>query len=162
MQVIKMEPEHAAAVLEIYRQGMQTGIATFETIVPSWAKFDNKFLPHSRFVANDDEIIAGWAVIAPTSPRECYKGVAEVSIFIHENYRGKGVGKMLMEKLIASSEENGIWTLQSLIHSDNPASIHLHELFGFRLIGYRERIAQLNGIWKTNVLMERRSKITGI
>lgn len=157
-----MTAEHAAAVLNIYRQGMETGIATFEINVPTWEKFDAKFLSHSRFVAVENNEVAGWIVIAPTSPRECYRGVAEVSIFIHEQQRGKGIGKMLLQRLIESSELNGIWTLQSLIHSDNQASIHLHELFGFRQVGYRERIAQLNGIWKTNILMERRSTNTGI
>jgi len=153
--------DDAAPVLDIYQQGINTGYATFETAAPTWEKFDDKFLKHSRLVAVEDGIVRGWAVLAPTSPRECYRGVSEISIYIHEDHRGRGIGKLLMPKLIEQSEYNGSWTLQSLIHTENMASIHLHELFGFRVVGYRERISKLNGVWKTIVLMERRSHIVG-
>ena len=162
MVIIPMLDQHATAVLDIYAQGMRTGYATFETIVPPWDKFDKKFLPHSRFVVMDKDKVAGWVGICPISPRECYKGVAEISIFMDEDYRGRGLGKQLMMAIIEESESNGIWTLQSLVHSDNLSSIHLHEILGFRVVGYRERIAQLNGVWKTNMLLERRSKNVGL
>lgn len=161
MVIAKMLPEHAASVLEIYGQGIATRHATFETEVPSWQKFDQKFFKHSRLVAIGNDTILGWAVIAPASVRECYKGVADVSIYVHSAFQGKGIGKLLLPPLITNSEENGIWTLQSLIHPENIASIHLHELFGFRIVGRRERIGQLHGVWKDIILMERRSVIVG-
>lgn len=157
-----MQPVHAPAVLEIYRQGIETGHATFETKTPSWEVFDKKFLPHSRIVALHENEVVGWAVLAASSVRECYKGVADISIYIHEKARGQGVGKAIMPKLIESSEQNGVWTLQSLIHPENQVSIHLHELFGFRMVGYREKIGMLHGTWKDIVLMERRSPVVGL
>lgn len=157
-----MVPEQAAEVLAIYQQGIDTGNATFETVAPDWEKFNRKFLPHSRLVAMENDRVLGWAALAPSSLRECYKGVSELSIYIHSDHRGRGIGKQLMPLLIEESEKNGTWTLQSLIHTDNEISIHLHELFGFRIVGYRERIGRLNGIWKTIVLMERRSAVVGL
>jgi L-amino acid N-acyltransferase YncA len=157
-----MQPQHAADVLEIYRHGIESGMATFETEVPEWEKFDHKYLPHSRIVGTIDDQPVGWAALSPVSGRPCYEGVAEVSLYVHQQHQRKGIGRILLLALIAASEQNGTWSLLSVIHEENRASIHLHEQCGFRYIGYRERIAQLDGIWRTTVMMERRSKTVGI
>jgi phosphinothricin acetyltransferase len=157
-----MEPVHTEEVLEIYREGINTGIATFETIVPSWSQFDKKHLNHSRLVLAEDGAICGWAALSPVSIRKCYSGVAEVSVYVGTNKRGRGFGKKLLEELIRHSEENGIWSLLSVIDRENNASIQLHEACGFREIGFREKIAQVNGVWRTTVMFERRSKTIGL
>lgn len=122
---------------------------------------ENKLI-HSRFVVVDNNNILGWIALSKVSNRCVYEGVAEVSIYVSENQRGKGIGKILMEKAIKESEANGIWTLQSGMFTENEATIALHKMFGFRIIGYREKIGKLNGVWKDNLLMERRSKVVGI
>lgn len=159
--LIPMLPEHAGAVLEIYGHGIASGMATFETKVPDWEQFNLKYLPHSRIIALSNDEPVGWAALAPVSARECYSGVAEVSVYVHQQHQRKGIGRILLEELIKASEQNGVWSLLSVIHEENRASIHLHEQCGFRFIGYRERIAQLDGIWRTTVLLEKRSKIVG-
>lgn len=156
-----MMPEHAGAVLEIYGHGIASGMATFETKVPDWETFNLKYLPHSRIIALDGNESVGWAALTPVSARECYSGVAEVSVYVHQQHQRKGIGRALLEELINVSEQNGIWSLLSVIHEENRASIHLHEQCGFRYIGYRERIAQLDGVWRTTVMLEKRSKLIG-
>ncbi|WP_315818981.1 GNAT family N-acetyltransferase [Paraflavitalea speifideaquila] len=157
-----MLADQAPILLEIYRQGILSGMATFETSVPEWAVFDTKYLPHSRIVAIEEGEITGWAALAPVSSRECYQGVAEVSVYVATAHQRKGIGRILLMALIAESEANNTWSLLSVIHEENRASIHLHEQCGFRYIGYRERIAQLDGIWRTTVMMERRSHKVGV
>lgn len=152
-----MLPQHASAVLQIYQHGIDSGIATFETTAPTWEKFSHKFLDVCRLVSVEGEAVTGWATLSPVSQRECYKGVAEVSVYVHNAHRGKGIGKALLQHLVAQSEANGIWSLLSVIHEENKPSIQLHLNCGFRMIGYRERIAQLHGEWKTVVMLERRS-----
>ena len=159
--LIPMLPEHAGAVLEIYGHGIASGMATFETTVPDWDGFNVKYLPHSRLLAVEDTSPVGWAALSPVSARSCYSGVAEVSVYVHQQHQRKGIGRTLLEALVNTSEQNGIWSLLSVIHEENRASIHLHEQCGFRFIGYRERIAQLDGIWRTTVMLEKRSKIVG-
>jgi len=157
-----MLAEHAGKVLEIYRHGIDSGMATFETQVPPWNDFDKKYHQHSRIVAVEDSEVVGWAGLIPVSSRECYKGVSEVSVYVHQAHQRKGIGRMLLLSLIKESEVNGIWSLLSVIHEENRASVHLFEQCGFRYIGYRERIAQLDGIWRSTVMMEKRSKKTGL
>ena len=157
-----MQAEHAAAVLEIYQHGIDSGMATFETEVPGWDQFDHKYLPHSRIVGLMDEQLVGWAALAPVSGRDCYSGVAEISLYIHQVHQRQGIGRLLLEDLIRESEQHGIWSLLSVIHQENRASIHLHEQCGFRFVGYRERIAMLDGVWRTTVMMERRSRTVGV
>jgi len=159
--LIPMLPEHAGAVLEIYGHGIASGMATFETTVPDWEGFNKKYLPHSRIIAIDNNDPVGWAALSPVSTRDCYSGVAEVSVYVHQQHQRKGIGRLLLVELITVSEQNGIWSLLSVIHEENRASIHLHEQCGFRYIGYRERIAQLDGVWRTTVMLEKRSKIAG-
>lgn len=147
------------AVLEIYRMGLETRNATFETSVPSWQDWDSKHLPHSRLVSEENGIVTGWAALTPFSPREVYRGVAEVSIYIASGFHGKKIGSALMEQLVVSSELNGIWTLVSSVFPENGATLRLHKKFGFRIIGKRERIAKLDGKWRDTVLLERRSSL---
>lgn len=162
MEIFKIESHHYPQIAAIYLQGISSGNATFQTEVPDWTDWDKSHLPHSRlavFVNND---IAGWAALTPVSSRCVYAGVGEVSIYIADKYRGKGIGKALFSQLIKDSEENGLWTLQSGIFPENTASIKLHEACGFRQIGYREKIGKMNGIWRDNIILERRSKTAGI
>lgn len=154
-------PAHATAVLRIYGEGLQTGNATFNTIVPSWNEWNSNHHLHTRFVAVAGEEVLGWVALSPVSSRGCYSGVAEFSIYIGELHRGKGIANLLMQKMIEESEANDIWTLYSATFEKNFASVELQKKFGFRVIGYRERIAKLNNIWHNTVILERRSKITG-
>lgn len=162
MEIISITKHHYQEIANIYKQGIETGIATFETTVPTWETWNEIKLLHSRFVAVDNNDVLGWVALSKVSNRCVYEGVAEVSIYISENHRGKGVGKILMENVIKESETNGIWTLQSGMFAENEATIALHKIVGFRIIGHREKVGKLAGVWKDNVIMERRSKVVGI
>jgi L-amino acid N-acyltransferase YncA len=145
-------------VLEIYKMGIDTRNATFETEVPSWDDWDKKHLQHSRFVYVENDRILGWAALSAVSARPAYKGVAEISIYIDTGFIARGIGSKLMEKVIASSEENGIWTLNASVFPENIATIKLHEKFGFRKIGMKEKVARLDDNWRNTILLERRSE----
>ncbi len=162
MTIREMTSNDWDAVAEIYEEGIATGIATFETNVPSYENWDKSHLGYCRFVAVDGTRILGWAALSPVSGRCVYGGVAEVSVYVAQRSRGMGIGKSLLYELIIQSEYKGLWTLQSGIFPENQASVHLHEKVGFRFIGKRERVGQLNGQWKDNLLFERRSKIVGV
>ena len=146
-------------VATIYREGLKTGIATFETNVPSWDIWDQKFLPVCRFVIEDQNGIVGWCALSKISERDVYKGVAEDTIYIAPEFQGMNIGMQLLNHLISESEKNGFWSLYAAIFPQNKASIALHKNCGFRIIGIREKIAQRNGKWYDNVLMERRSSL---
>lgn len=158
-QIVKMRAEDWPAVEEIYQQGIATEDATFETESPGWENWSAKHPPHCRLVARDEQRVLGWAAISPVSARRVYAGVAEVSIYIAEAARRKGVGKGLLYALIEQSEQNGIWTLQAGIFPENKASISLHKSCGFREVGRREKIGQLKGVWRDVILLERRSRL---
>jgi L-amino acid N-acyltransferase YncA len=145
------------SVLEIYRMGLETRNATFETTVPSWQDWNANHLSHSRFVSEENGKVAGWAALTAFSSRKAYRGVAEISIYVASGFGGKKIGSGLMEQIILSSELNGIWTLISSVFPENEATLRLHKKFGFRIIGTRERIAQLDGKWRDTELLERRS-----
>lgn len=145
-------------VSEIYRQGIETGNATFEDKVPDWEKWDSSHIKSCRIVATLDNTIVGWAALAPVSARSVYAGVGEVSIYILNDKKGLKIGGMLLNELIKSSETEGFWTLQAGIFPENKASIKLHQNHGFRIVGYREKIGQMKGIWRDTLLLERRSK----
>lgn len=150
------------AVERIYAEGIATGNATFETEPKSEFQWLVSSMPNSRLVAWDwDNTVAGWAVMWPVSDRCCYAGVAEVSIYVGEHARGQGVGKVLLNALVETSERMGYWTLQASILKENKSSIGLHKSCGFRQIGVRERLGESNGVWRDVVLMERRSKKIG-
>lgn len=161
MEIIELLPLHWEEVRIIYLQGIATKQATFQTDAPAWEEWDNGHLAGLRYVAIIDGNVAGWAALTPVSGRCVYAGVTEVSVYIHEGYLSKGIGRALLQKLVTESEASNIWTLQSGIFPENTASIALHEKLGFRKIGYREKIGKMDGVWRDTVLMERRSKITG-
>jgi len=158
----EMTQQDSFRVLEIYQMGIDTRNATFETSVPSWDEWDSNHLKHSRFVYTDNEKVLGWVALSPVSARSVYNGVAEISIYIDKNSHGKGIGSLLMDRVIVSSEDHGIWTLYSSIFPENTATIRLNEKFRFRMIGTREKIAFMDGKWRDTILLERRSKTTGI
>lgn len=157
-QIRPLLPSDWPVVKKIYQQGIETGIATFETEVPDWAYWNNKYLTFCRFVAAEQSLVLGWVTLSPVSTRPVYKGVAEVSLYVAQEARGKGIGKALLHHLVTASEKAGIWTLQSAIFPENKASIHLHQLAGFRVVGIREKIGQRHGVWYDNVFLERRKK----
>lgn len=162
-EIRSVEPKDAKRILEIFKQGIEYGLATFETQVPTWEAWDSDFYNFSRFVIEDsNDHVIGWIAIKPTSKRECFSGVAELSLYIDKDYHGLGLGKLLMKKLIQDSEEHQIWTLYSGIFPENKASIALHEKVGFRTVGTRERIGKHLGKWVDIVIMERRSDVVGI
>lgn len=159
----EMKPENWEAVAKIYMEGIKTGKATFQSELPSFEDWDKGHMKVCRLVAYDGNNVLGWAALSPTSSRCVYKGVAEVSIYIGEAYRGKGVGRSILSNLVRLSEENGIWSLYSAIVRENSSSIALHKSCGFREIGVREKIAKMpDGVWHDTVLMEHRSKVVGI
>lgn len=151
--------EDFKAISEIYTEGIATGIATFETELPNWETWNKKYIASCRVVAIVHGVVVAFAVLSKASKREVYKGVAEVSVYVLKEFQGKGIGETLLLQLIKESENNGFWTLQAGIFSENTASINLHEKCGFRIIGIRKKIGQLNGKWYDNHFLERRSKI---
>lgn len=158
-----MQPADGNNVIEIFEEGIAGGNATFEQHAPNWEAWDNKFFKICRFVLEDEnENIVGWAALQPISSRDCYRGVAEVSIYLKNEVQGKGLGKMLLRKLILDSEEQNFWMLQSGIFPENKPSIAVHLGLGFREVGFREKIAQHNGVWRDTILLERRSRIVGV
>ncbi len=159
MQV--MTPTDWDDVAEVYGEGIAAGNATFEAQVPSWEQWDASHLAACRFVARDGGVLLGWAALSPVSRRPCYRGVAEVSVYVREAARGRGVGRALLEHLVEASEHAGIWTLQGSTFPENGASLRLQTACGFRVVGRRERIAQLHGRWRDTVLTERRSRRVG-
>lgn len=159
--ILTLLPQHWPAVREIYRQGIETGNATFETQLPNWDKWDASHRKDCRLIAFDTEVL-GWAALSSVSARSVYRGVAEVSVYVKAAARGRGVGKALLSALVHESEANGVWTLQASIFPENEASIALHKSCGFREVGTRQKISQLKDVWRDVLLLERRSKIVGL
>src|SRR6478736_498215 len=162
MTIQNLEPSHYSSVKRIYEEGIATGNATFQTEAPEWDEWNNSHLQHSRLVAIENGELLGWAALTPVSGRCVYAGVAEVSVYVSANARGKGIGKLLLEKLIEESERNDIWTLQAGAFPENASSLKIHEASGFRKIGLREKIGKMKGIWRDTVLLEKRSKAVGV
>ena len=162
MNVREMKASDWGEVSKIYADGVSTGFATFEQNIPNFEDWDAAHLQQCRLIAEEDGTILGWAALSPVSSRCVYGGVGEVSVYIAPNSRGKGIGKMLLEQLILESEKAGLWTIQSGIFPENQASIKLHKKVGFRFIGKRERIGKTkDGVWKDNLLFEKRSNTVG-
>jgi phosphinothricin acetyltransferase len=161
-RIEEMRAEDWPRVRDIYMEGIATGNATFETQAPDWEQWDREHFSSCRFVARDDESVKAWAALRPVSSRHAYRGVAEVSVYVTERARGRGCGRALMEALISSSEQNGIWTLQAGILAENLSSLELHRRCGFREVGRRERIGKLEDRWRDVVLLERRSRTVGV
>lgn len=152
-----LRPADWPAVRRIYADGIDTGIATFDTTVPNRASLDATWLPDHRWVAELDGEVVGWTALAPVSTRQCYAGVAESSVYVAEAHRGYGVGKALIRHQVIAADAAGLWTLQTTIFTDNRAGIALHHTAGYRTVGIRERIAQRGGTWHDTVLLERRA-----
>lgn len=162
MKIRPLVPEDWIAVERIYLEGIATGNATFQTQAPEWEDWDAGHLAVLRYVILNDEEVAGWVALSPVSSRCVYEGVAEVSVYIDDRFRGQKLGYDILAHLISESEKLNIWTIQAGIFQENTASIKLHEKLGFRTIGYRERVGKQNGIWRNVNLLERRSTVAGI
>jgi phosphinothricin acetyltransferase len=162
---MQMQSTDWQAVRAIYLEGIATGNATFETDAPDWEKWDRDHLTDCRLVARKGARpfgrVVGWAALSPVSGRCVYAGVASLSIYVAEAVRGQGVGKALLQALVEDSETHGIWTLQAGIFPENASSLALHKSCGFREVGRRERIGQMDGVWRDVIFMERRSQVVG-
>jgi phosphinothricin acetyltransferase len=155
-----MRAEDAARVLAIYQAGLDGGDASFETTAPTWTAFDAARLPAHRFVAVDpQDRVRGWVAVAPTSTRPVYAGVVEHSVYVDPAARGRGLARLLLDAMIASTEAAGIWTVQSGVFPANTASLAVHRRAGFRVVGTRERVGRHHGRWRDVVLLERRSPV---
>lgn len=158
----EMRERHWQEVRAVYLEGLATGDATFETDAPDWARWDASHLPCCRLVALMEGRVAGWAALSRVSARAVYAGVAEVSVYVGSAFRGRGVGRMLLEALVRESETEGVWTLQASVFPENAASVGLHLSCGFREVGRRERVGRLAGRWRDTLLLERRSPLVGV
>lgn len=166
-KIEKMKPEDWEEVRAIYEEGIAAENATFEPVVPDWEKWDSSHVPEPRLVVKVEGRVAAWAALSRVSARKVYAGIAEVSIYVGEKFRGRGIGDALLAALVDASEKAGFWTLQGGIFPENTVSIELHKKHGFRVLGIREKVGkmafgELKGKWRDVVLMERRSKVAGI
>jgi L-amino acid N-acyltransferase YncA len=159
LSIQALRAEHWDAVSRIYAEGIATGHATFETEVPSWERWDAAHLADHRLVALREGEVVGWAALSPVSTRPVYAGIVEESVYVAEAARGQGVGRKLLEALIASADAAGIWTIQTGIFPENEVSVRLHEAVGFRVVGIRERVGRQGGAWRDVLFLERRSPV---
>ena len=148
------------AVRAIYEEGIRGGDATFESETPSWERW-NAAHPDLRLVAEREGAVVGWAALAPASARHCYRGVGEVSVYVSEEARGAGLGRVLLAELVARSEGVGYWTLTAGVFPENEASLRLHRACGFRDVGVRRGLGESGGVWRDVILLERRSRVVG-
>lgn len=162
IEIENMEVTDWADVSNIYNEGLLTQNATFEKECPEWKIWDKNHRADCRIVAKIDGRIVGWAALSDVSNRCIYSGVCEVSIYVSNDFQGKGIGNELFDRLIIESENQNVWTLQAGIFPENTSSIGLHEKKGFRQIGVREKIGKMNDTWRNVILFERRSKKIGI
>jgi len=163
VEVRAMTADDWPAVREIYAAGIAAGNATFESEPPAWEAFDAGKRQDLRLVAVDEGAVVGWAAASPISSRPVYAGVVEHSLYVASDRQGRGVGRILLDALLARADELGVWTVQSAIFPENTASLHLHESAGFRVVGRRERIALMatgpwSGQWRDTILIERRRR----
>jgi phosphinothricin acetyltransferase len=158
----KMQDSDWESVRAVYEEGIASGNATFAQSAPSWEQWNQSHLSAGRLVARDLNSVVGWAALSGVSSRCVYAGVAEVSVYVGQNARGQGVGLSLLNALVKESEEHGIWTLQAGVFPENVASLKLHTCCGFRKVGCRERLGEMNGVWRDVVLLERRSRVVGV
>jgi phosphinothricin acetyltransferase len=156
VRIRPLQPSDYQAVAAIFAEGIATGQATFETVVPTWEEWDARHLAEHRFVAELESEVAGWTAVVPYSLRPAYRGVAEASVYVAARARGRGVGRALLAALIESARAGGLWTLQAGVFPENESSLALHRALGFREVGRRERIGRLDGDWRDVVLLELR------
>ncbi len=161
LQILPLSAADWPAVRTIYEQGIATGNATFQKSAPEWDAWDAAHLPHCRLLARSAGEVLAWVALSPVSSRCVYAGVAEVSIYVAARARGRGIGIALLSALVEASERDNFWTLQAGIFPENTASIELFRKAGFRVLGRRERLGQMDGRWRDVILMERRSQIAG-
>jgi L-amino acid N-acyltransferase YncA len=162
-----MKPEDWRQVRSIYLEGIGSGDSTFESEAADWEKWDCSHLPEHRLVVREGDRALAWAALSPVSTRPAYAGVAELSLYVGAEHRGKGVGSILLEAVIRSTEEAGLWTLLGGIFPENAASLRLVKKYGFREVGKREKIGKmayghLSGTWRNVILVERRSTVAGV
>jgi phosphinothricin acetyltransferase len=154
-------------VKEIYQQGIDGGNSTFAKDPPqTWQAWCASKAEEFSFVAADGESLLGWVTLSPTSKRDFYRGVMEVSLYIAESAKGKGVGQALLQHLIQYSEANNVWSLTALIFPENEVSMHLHQKLGFKVQCVRERLGFMTfgpyaGQWRDVAFLERRSSVAG-
>jgi phosphinothricin acetyltransferase len=162
MNFVTISQENYHEVAAIYAQGIATGLATFETKVPPYHLWQSRHHTFGNILLQHEGNYLGWGSLAPVSIRQVYNGVAEVSVYVEQSHRGQGHGVKILQELIKISETAGVWTLTASIMRENLQSIRMHENCGFRILGFRERIAAINGIWRDNIILERRSNTIGI
>jgi L-amino acid N-acyltransferase YncA len=158
LQVDELTAGDWPAVSAIYAEGIASRNATFETAVPSWREWERAHMSHDGVVGRVDRELVGWAALSRVSDRQCYRGVAEDSVYVRTGHHGRGIGRALLSALVTRAEAAGVWTIQAGVFPENLASLKLHVACGFRVVGVRERIGQLDGAWRDVVLLERRSK----
>jgi phosphinothricin acetyltransferase len=151
-----MRPDDWPRVAEIYAEGIATGLSTFETEIPTWERWDRDHLPDHRLVAADGDDVLGWAALSRVSIRDVYRGVAEASVYVAGDARGRGVGELLLDALVAGADAAGIWTVEAVVFPENATSVAMVESCGFRVVGRRERLGELDGEWRDVLLLERR------
>lgn len=161
VQIRPMTADDWPGAAEVYREGILTGDATFNSEVPTWEAWDCGHIVSCRLVAVDGSGLLGWTALTPVSDRCVYGGVAELAVYVAARARGRGVGRALLDALVTASEAAGIWSLQSGIFPENVGSVRLHERAGFRLVGRRERLGQMGGQWRDVLMFERRSQVVG-
>ena len=162
MEITKLTEKHWPEVRAIYESGLATGNANFSIQAPEWKEWDFAHLISCRLAAVENNEVLGWAALTATSDRCVYEGVAEVSVYVREDVRGKGIGSTLLKAIIEESELHGLWMLESRIFAENLASLSIHKRNGFRLVGRRERIGKMNDVWRDTILLERRSNTVGV
>jgi phosphinothricin acetyltransferase len=155
------------AVARVFREGIDTGHATFEAEVPEWEDWDGSHMEPCRLVAEVDNRVVAWAALTPVSDRCVYGGVAETSVYVGSAGRGRGVGTRLLQVTVLESERAGLWSLEAQTFPENAASIALHKKCGFREVGTRSRVGKMRygpmqGAWRDVVLLQRRSETVGV
>ena len=162
MIIRAFKPADFPAVKAIYQQGIDSGHATFQQQAGDWDEWNRARLPECRLVAQQGDRVIGWAALSPASSRCVYAGVAEVSVYVATKSTGGGLGGTLLAGLISASEQHGIWTLVAGIFPENAASLQMHRKHGFKILGRREKLGQMRGVWRDVLLLERRSNVVGV
>ncbi len=157
LEIEPLSPHDWPAVKAIYEDGIAAGDATFDTVAPTWEAWDGDHITSPRLVARSDGEVVAWAALMPVSRRPVYRGVTDLSIYVAADHRGRGIGKALLRAMIERSEAEGIWTIQAGVFPENTASLALHRVCGFRVVGTRERIGFMDSRWRNVILLERRS-----